>query len=348
MANMEKKQVSCLSYVLIEDEEKIADAISKIRGHENIAVDCEGVDLSRTGTLTVISVACKEEAFIFDIKKLGTKPFQRGLQEILESNTPNKLMFDCRNDSDALWHHFQVKLNGVLDIQLMEILYRENKGEFDINDTEKRLVQAIHRRRGGGVEKEKPICLHGLKKVIGEHLENEEYLSAKSSGMPDSCLFEDVWDKRPLTETLLRYASADVLSLFPLFEKFRSELCKNSMSRLQTASAVYVALKRDKANPSDYGSYEQNAYLPMCVIPQHGSYFAEGSIECVGCRRKFPISFFTATQRRKGTPYCPLCKRIKFNIDKEINREKMFEEQEEARNDYMARVDWMFDENEFW
>ena len=354
MAHMEKKQVSCLSYVLIEDEEKIADAISKLKGHENIAVDCEGVDLSRTGTLTVISVACKEEAFIFDIKKLGTKPFQQGLQEILESNTPNKLMFDCRNDSDALWHQFQVKLNRVLDIQLMEILYRENKGEFDINDVEKRLVQAINRRRGGGVEKEKPIYLHGLKKVIGEHLENEEYSSAKSSGMPDSCLFEQVWDERPLTETLLRYASADVLSLFPLFEKFKSELSKNSMSRLQTASAVYAALKRDKANRSDvdddddYDEYEQNAYLPMCVIPQHGSHFAEGSIQCIGCRRKFPFSFFTATQRRKGTPYCPLCKRIKFNIDKEINREKMFEEQEQAEIDSYVdwKPDWMLYEND--
>ena len=230
MANLEKKQVSCLSYVLIEDEEKIADVISKIKSHENIAVDCEGVHLSRTGTLTVVSVACKEQAFIFDIKKLGTKPFQQGLQEVLESDTPKKLMFDCRNDSDALWHQFQVKLNGVLDIQLMEILYRENKGEFDINDVEKRFVQAIDRRRGGGVEKGRPICLHGLKKVIAEHLKNKEYLSAKSSVMHDSCRFKHVWDKRPLTKTLLRYASSDVLSLFPLFEKFKSELSKNSMS----------------------------------------------------------------------------------------------------------------------
>ena len=89
----------------------------------------KGIDLSRNGSLTVLFIAVKWQTFIFDIKTLGAK-------EILEDDKQNKLMFACRNDFDALWHQFQVKLKGVLDIQLMKILYREREGEFDIGKIE--------------------------------------------------------------------------------------------------------------------------------------------------------------------------------------------------------------------
>ena len=55
----------------------------------------------------------------------SARPYlQARLQSILESTTQEKLMFDCRGQSDALWHQFQVKLAGVLGLQLLEVLYR--------------------------------------------------------------------------------------------------------------------------------------------------------------------------------------------------------------------------------
>ncbi|KAK1703155.1 uncharacterized protein BDZ83DRAFT_658418 [Colletotrichum acutatum] len=41
-------------------------------------------------------------------------------KQILESPDITKVFYDVRNDSDALFHHFQVKLSGIEDVQLME------------------------------------------------------------------------------------------------------------------------------------------------------------------------------------------------------------------------------------
>jgi hypothetical protein len=46
------------------------------------------------------------------------------LKELLEAENIPKIFFDVRNDSDALFHHFQISLPGVGDIQLMELATR--------------------------------------------------------------------------------------------------------------------------------------------------------------------------------------------------------------------------------
>ena len=326
MATSTGQQVSFLNYVLVDDEEQIADVVSKVQKQDNIAVDCEGTELSRSGALTVLSIAVEEQAFIIDIKKLGEKAFQLGLKDILENGHQNKLLFDCRSDSDALWHQFQVKLNGVLDIQLMEILYREEKAEFDISNVESKLAEAARH----GVPDEKAINLHSLKKVIETYLDNEELLSAKSLiTMSDRDVKKDIWDHRPLEDTLLQYASADVLSLLQLFEKFKSEINGNVMTRLKTASATYTGFYREKFSRT-LDEYERNAYLPMEVIPKRDQEEDSvlvvtdldflGTRQCYGCKRVFPASFFSCTQRKNLIRYCPICKKIKWNMDVEQNR----------------------------
>ena len=111
-------------YRLVDDEAGLEDAIPELKRNIPLAVDCEGVSLSRKGALTIITVATEEKAYIFDVLKLGRAVFSSGLGEILEDKSREKLMFDCREDSDALWHQFNVKLTGVLDLQLLEIFYR--------------------------------------------------------------------------------------------------------------------------------------------------------------------------------------------------------------------------------
>ena len=115
-------------YRLIDDKPSLEDAIAELKEMIErdivLAVDCEGVSLSRKGALTVITVATEEKVFIVDVLKLGRSVFSAGLAEILEDKSQEKLMFDCRQDSDALWHQFRVKLTGVLDLQLFEVIYR--------------------------------------------------------------------------------------------------------------------------------------------------------------------------------------------------------------------------------
>jgi len=64
--------------------------------------------------------------YIVDVHKLQSAAFNTAtadgttLKSILESTGIIKVFFDLRNDSDALYHHFGVRLCGVEDIQLME------------------------------------------------------------------------------------------------------------------------------------------------------------------------------------------------------------------------------------
>jgi hypothetical protein len=46
------------------------------------------------------------------------------LKMIFESETIQKVFFDVRNDSDALYYHFGISLAGVHDIQVMEFAVR--------------------------------------------------------------------------------------------------------------------------------------------------------------------------------------------------------------------------------
>ena len=87
------------------------------------------MSLSRKGALTIITVATEDKAYVLDVLKLGQAVFSSGLGEILEDKSRKKLMFDCRQDSDALWHQFNVKLTGVLDLQLLEIIYRRENAK---------------------------------------------------------------------------------------------------------------------------------------------------------------------------------------------------------------------------
>lgn len=114
-------------YKLVNNDPSLKVAISelrqKIEHNVLLAVDCEGVDLSRKGTLTIITVATEEKVYIFDVLELGKRATVRsGLREILDNKSCTKLMFDCRQDSDALWHQLNVRLTGVLDLQLLETL----------------------------------------------------------------------------------------------------------------------------------------------------------------------------------------------------------------------------------
>ncbi|KAJ9646536.1 hypothetical protein H2201_000625 [Coniosporium apollinis] len=96
-------------------------------------LDCEGVNLSREGSLTVLEImsVLENRVYLFDILVLGKDAFQTPgkngitLQAIPEDAKITKAFFDVRNDCDALHHHFGIKLQGIQDIQLMELATRD-------------------------------------------------------------------------------------------------------------------------------------------------------------------------------------------------------------------------------
>ncbi|KAG6304823.1 hypothetical protein E4U44_008484 [Claviceps purpurea] len=105
-----------------------------------------------------------------------------------------KVIFDVRNDYDALFHHFQISLQGVQDLQLMELAARGK-----------------NRRSLAGLAK----CIHNDSPI--SKAEKMKWDQLKKSAI---CLFEpekggryEVFNERPFRGGILKYCAGDVAIL---------------------------------------------------------------------------------------------------------------------------------------
>jgi hypothetical protein len=310
---------------LIDNELALNVAISELNQYKQtsnnlLAVDCEGVSLSRKGELTILSIATREKAYLFDVLKIGKAIFSGGLQEILEDSTQEKLMFDCRQDSDALWHQFNVKLAGVLDLQLLEIMYRrENPTSESAKPSPKTKFGRYKRRSQFTHQVEK---IYGYRRCLELYLEDDKLIEAKDSGGKLFKINNKAWKVRPLSETLIQYCVADTMGMFKLYDKMKDILSSvDGKTRLKIASEKYVEFYRQKEERS-YDGYETNAFLPLDIIPEKGSTsFPLSNTSCTRCKRQFPREEFSVTQLNKGEQKCRVCKEIKRLNDVQQNRE---------------------------
>jgi len=211
------------SYIT-EDGEALGSALSYIARSLLISVDCEGVALGRKGQLCMVQIATAYHVFIFDVLSLGESLFKKGLKSILESHSPIKVFYDCRGDSDILYHQYNVELKGVLDVALTEVFYRW------IN--------------GLGV----PRFLKGYKKSVETYLQicNQYFYSLKdkvSTTMTTNGT--TCWKERPLSKEFLEYAAYDVKYLRELHFKLTANMSRRNIKTLYSASAKFISMKRD-------------------------------------------------------------------------------------------------------
>jgi exonuclease 3'-5' domain-containing protein 1 len=75
-------------------------------------------------------VAPQNTTYIVDIFKLGSLAFSTvghdgiSLKSILENKEIPKVFFDIRNDSDVLYSRFQISVNCIIDMQVLELANR--------------------------------------------------------------------------------------------------------------------------------------------------------------------------------------------------------------------------------
>jgi len=311
-------------YRLVDDETHLQDAIADLKRKMEIrntllAVDCEGDSLSRKGALTIITVATEEKVYIFDVLKLGQLVFSSGIGDILEDKHRVKLTFDCRQDSDALWHQFKVKLSGVLDLQLLEVIYRRENTADSPHFSNKYRRGARRSQRTDEVER-----IYGFGRCIELYLQDEKLTKIKDKGKQLLKKDEKVWKKRPLTDELIQYCVVDTMAMFRLYNKMK-DVNGGEEARLRVASQRYVDLYRGKTVRS-FDDYEMNAYLPLDIITDKGTlYFPAAITACTRCDRRFPREEFSRTQLRNGEEKCRVCKEVKRLEDIQRNREDNWE-----------------------
>lgn len=346
---MASEHTTNYDYRLVDSDTGLQDAISEIKQKiaERIAllaVDCEGNSLSREGALTIITVATEEKVYIFDVQKLGQATFSSGLGEILEDKSHKKLMFDCRQDSDALWHQFKVKLSGVLDLQLLEVIYRR---ENPSASTTKTPQSSFKNKRGGRRNRRSQRTdevekIYGFGRCLELYLQDENLVKIKDKGRELLEEDDELWTKRPLTDELIQYCVVDTMAMFRLYNKMK-DVNGGEQARLRVASDKYVDLYRGKTERS-FDEYETNAYLPLDIIPDKGTLgFPVANTVCTRCHRRFPHEEFSITQLRNGEQKCRVCKEIKRLEDVQQNREDNWERNASAEDDYVYIPEGMSD-----
>jgi exonuclease 3'-5' domain-containing protein 1 len=73
--------------------------VAELTKLEVIAVDCEGVNLSREGELCLVQIGTESKVYLVDVLEHGRALFEEGgLRALLESTKVRKVLHDCRYD----------------------------------------------------------------------------------------------------------------------------------------------------------------------------------------------------------------------------------------------------------
>jgi exonuclease 3'-5' domain-containing protein 1 len=160
--------------VLCADDSSLTDAVTILQRSTTIIIDCEGYQLGcADGKLSIISlraiVPVSSKIFLIDTIALGADSLGP-LFGILQLPSITKVVFDGRMDFTELYHTYGVKMEGVLDIQLVDIASRSRRGER-LNNQLRRLSPFLDRFE---ISTDRPFYAHihklcGLSQSLREH-----------------------------------------------------------------------------------------------------------------------------------------------------------------------------------
>lgn len=184
--------------------------MSKSNDAKRIAFDCEGVNLSRLGSLEIISICFPDmEIFLVDFGNNPCPKIREKVKEIFESSEVVKIIHDCRMDCDALFHLHGIKVNNVHDTSCYQTVL--TGGQKNLNDT---------------------LACNGIK--TNSHRDKSVYKRNPR-----------FWATRPLAEQMIEWASSDVNKLFKLSQIQLDKISINSKSRAITKSNEFTKNARD-------------------------------------------------------------------------------------------------------
>ncbi|KAI1463614.1 ribonuclease H-like domain-containing protein [Daldinia caldariorum] len=215
---------STTSLTLISSLPNLSVFLSSITPSTTLYLDFEGRDLSRNGTLTIITalVYPTNATSLIDIQTLGASAFTtssvtgKTFKAILEDPLIPKCFWDVRNDADALWSHYHVRLAGVTDIQLLENASRKDDKTY----------------------------LHGLATCIRRDVQVRNMVKrhwANTKKEVTALMDNDVFSCRPLDDKMMQYCANDVVHLPALRETYSKRLNSQWTRMVKDESARRVA-----------------------------------------------------------------------------------------------------------
>lgn len=238
-----------ISHTIVDEESGILTLIGVLQTLPTdtpcLYVDLEGIRLSRHGSISLITlyVQPQKSVYLIDVYTLQTTAFNTAapdgttLKSVFESAEIIKVFFDLRNDSDALHHHFGVRLCGVEDVQLMENAARPS--------FQRRYVNGLDRC----ITMDAQISL----------AEKQNWKASKEKGLklfhPSKGGSYNVFNERPISTDIERYCVIDVQFL-PLLrnlywgqlnETWKLKVIEETKKRVQDSqSPVYQPQSENK------------------------------------------------------------------------------------------------------
>lgn len=140
------------------------------------------------------------------------------MRSILESERIPKVFFDVRNDSDALFAHFNIHLQGCHDVQLL-----------------KAATQPWAKRLAGLRE---CLSVDVLKDWQTVKAKGRKLFSTEDGGS------YEVFNVRPLLQDIITYCAQDVVHLPILWSTYTDRLSKSWLKRVEAETAKRVMLSQ--------------------------------------------------------------------------------------------------------
>ena len=231
---------SPLQWVFVDTQALIVNTINEIsnlpKDPPSLYVDLEGINLSRYGTVSLLNVFVlpRKQTYLIDTHILGQAAFDTPstngltLKIILESPLIPKVLFDLRNDADALYNHYGVLLANVHDVQLLELAAHKST-----------------RRTVSGLA----MCIvRDLKLTDAESsLISQLKVRGKKLFAPECGGSYEVFNTRPLDPDLIEYCINDVALLPRLWYTYNVAISPKWSPKLaeETAKRMMCPLIKD-------------------------------------------------------------------------------------------------------
>jgi exonuclease 3'-5' domain-containing protein 1 len=216
---------------MIDKPEALKTFIDSLDKASILYVDLEGNNLSRHGTLSLITILVepRHTVHLIDVTTLGKSAFSvpgttsgQTLQQILESSSTTKVFYDIRNDSDALFSLFGVRAAGIEDLQLMELGTRTKN---------RKLVKGLA----------KSIAQDAQLSAADVKAWKEVKDAGKKLFAPELGGSYVVFDQRPLSAEIVTYSVQDVLYMPALRKTYLSQLSQEWKDKVEEETFARIA-----------------------------------------------------------------------------------------------------------
>lgn len=179
----------------------------------SLFIDMEGMNLGRHGSISIMSlyVLSKRTVYLIDVFKLGNEAFStvnsagKSLKHVLERPATLKVLFDARRDSNALSALYGVSVDGIRDVQLMELGTRKGSKDF-LAGLDKCVVKDSTL---SVVEKQAWELIKGNTRRLFDPALGGRY---------------DIFNERPIRQDIKKYCAGDVTVLPDLFRIYDAKL----------------------------------------------------------------------------------------------------------------------------